>query len=652
MTDVLARPRRVSILLVENRPDFAAATQFRLLRAGYTRVEIAPTPAAALEMAATGEYNVAIVDKRLTDDHDATDRSGVDLIPRLWETDGLLLPIMFTGFGDVPEAQSLKLGPRWERPTVYDYVEKAKELGEITQLISAIETVERGHFFHNPEDVLGSVPFDEITFPFQRRDADDAERLRYREECETLLRWVLPRGLAEKNLRVTPLAVQGRSGATVVRVEWDGSLGYLLKIGTRIAIEEEWRNYRAYVERKLGRHPRLNLDICQVARRLGVLCYDAVVQYDPDGALVDLTEFLRSQPVDAGPRAVRIIVGSVKSWYAHRRPPALLDLSSFYEAHFQVEVAGLAKRLGLLLPEGMDALGADVLPPSLTGRAVANPLDLLRRSRFMVETSLVTCHGDLNTSNVLMTGSEPWLIDFAATGPGPCVLDWVTLEAAIKLDSRWTDDADAWFRMELALARQPHLDAEVSDVDIPEALLRPFYTVLALRREVARQIRPSAGTAEYFIGLLYATLGQTRYYWRKHRNDKPRRALASAGLVAERLVKLSVEDRAVSIAYFAHAQTGSRPPTRIPRFAELRDVLDDASVVAGSAAIVDRLAPTAHPPGAEDAIEALRVARTEAVRDRVDHELGRRLIERPPSLDELRRLQDALVQLDPTNRRS
>jgi len=234
------------------------------------------------------------------------------------------------------------------------------------------------------------------------------------------------------------------------------------------------------------------------------------------------------------------------------RTTAVRDLTAYYAAHFHLNADEIARRFhGLHLAIEDEELVRDpVLPAEQIGRAVMNPLPFVARGRFLVESDWNTCHGDLNASNVLMPEGIPWLIDFASTGPGPTCLDWVTLEASLKFDHFWEATPEAWFDFETSLALQEKLE---EPLPLPERvgqdLQRLFAAVTTLRAAVGQQAQPRSGMLEYLVGLFYVTLHQVRFFWRKNNKQKGYRILASAGLIAERLMGMGASRNDIGFVY-------------------------------------------------------------------------------------------------------
>ena len=93
-----------------------------------------------------------------------------------------------------------------------------------------------------------------------------------------------------------------------------------------------------------------------------------------------------------------------------------------------------------------------------------SPLDLrLDAARLVAEAATIaTVHGDMNLRNVLVRdGREPFLIDYAYSGPGHPCFDLVRFESALMFQMfRMTDEDPAcatscWPSIKTALAWNP-----------------------------------------------------------------------------------------------------------------------------------------------------------------------------------------------------
>ncbi len=529
------------LLLVDNNPDYVDPLRDRLLRDGW-RADVARSPEEALERVRAARYQICLLDKRLRNDHDETDRSGLDLPKPLWNSDGLLhfvLLTKFPEFRDVRQSMKGRFAAREERCVGFVGKDDGYQalVDELTRVLE--EEVKVNWEIEISADVLAAVvdPLLRETQPELRV----ARRQKFEQDADLLLRSIFH---SARSLECELLDVQGRSGARILRVTVDARDSWVVKVATRLATEEEWQNFRDYVEpASILRHPNVPLGMCQFGSYLGAIAYAQVSELNRATPLNDLHDFVAESPEaeDRVRGVLHQLVESASPWVRRERTTAPRDLTAYYQAHFQLDLDDLERRfleLNLNFPD----LGRG---PELSGEAlggtVLDPLAFAARTRFVVESDWNVCHGDLNAANVLVPQGIPYFIDFASTGPGPTCLDWVTLEASLKFGNAWGTEPEAWFRLEEALVLQNNLEQPVL---LPDGVEPRFAALLAaittLRGEVARQVQPRGGLLEYLVGLFYATLYQVRFYGpKKERNRKAYRILASAGLLAERLAGMA-----------------------------------------------------------------------------------------------------------------
>lgn len=627
--------RLARLLLVDNNPDFIDPVRDRLIDEGW-RAEVARSPEEALARVREERYHLCILDKRLRDDHDMTDRSGLELIPALWRADGLLHFVLLTGYPELKEATKLMQGtfPTREQ-SCNAYV--SKEDG-IEALIQEIEAVEREALTLNwTLPVQDMLDLEEVLEPLLRETESTARDERLRElsrDTELLLRWIF---YDRRAPRFALLDAQGRSGARMLHAQAGNGRSWVVKLATRLAVEEEWDNFKHYVEPVISQRPEVGKGMCQVGSHLGAIAYSRVAPIDPEARLDDLRSFLASPEttLEEAKEALRQILLIALPWFdlEGERATGLHDLTAYYTAHFQLAAAELAQRfrnLNLAIEEIADT---PVLAGEKIGGEVMNPLPFLARGRFLVESDWNVCHGDLNASNVLMPSGVPWLIDFASTGPGPTCLDWVTLEASLKFDHFWSASPELWFRFEEALALQEVLEEPPRPpADLTPDLERLFAAVTTLRTEVGRQVRPHSGMLEYLVGLLYATVQQVRFFWRKDRNTKAYRVLASAGLIAERLAGMGTNRHDLSFVYSWRSSGPPDPASFAPAHDQVLDVLAK-----------DRPLETLRPePAFAERLELLRITQEKLLHSLLSEALGRR----PPGGSKIEDLEECFSQLE------
>jgi CheY-like chemotaxis protein len=638
--------RLAKLLLVDNNPDYINPVRDRLIYEGW-QATVAGSPEEALEVVRGERFQLCILDKRLRDDHNPSDRSGIDLIEVLWRADGLLHFILLTGFPDFLEAGKLMQDsfPTRER-RCNGYV--PKEAG-INALIGEIERVERDSLTLDwTLAVAGRIDLAEVLEPLLRETESTAlsQQLEWlSRDTELLLQWIF---YDRRNPRFELLDAQGRSGARIIYAHSDNGPGWVLKLASRLAVEEEWENYNRYVKNTIGNRPEVGAGMCQVGSQLGAIAYSRIAEIDPEMRLHDLRAFLAEPTTspDAARDAIHSVVLISRHWSepgTAERATGFHDLTAYYTAHFQFTAGELERRFLALNLAVEEVTETPTLAGEKLGGEVMNPLPFLSRARFLVESDWNVCHGDLNASNILMPTGVPSLIDFASTGPGPTCLDWVTLETSLKFDHPWPAPPDLWFRFEEALALQDRLEEPPQPpAGLNQDLSRLFAAVVTLRTEVALRAQPRSGLLEYFVGLLYATINQVRFFWRKDRNIKVYRLLASAGLIAERLAGMGANRSDLGFVYSWRSSGLPNLATFAPTSEEVLAALAENRPLA---ALVPAPAPAAQ-------LEVLRITQEKLLYAMLAQTLGRtppegRKVDLDQCFEQLKMIKDEIRRLWP-----
>lgn len=169
-------------------------------------------------------------------------------------------------------------------------------------------------------------------------------------------------------------------------------------------------------------------------------------------------------------------------------------------------------------------------------RPLPNPIYWIRERNLHALTRLCTTHGDLHGGNVFVDANHQcWLIDFARTGEGHILRDFIELETDIKFSLLSETSWPILYEFELALA-SPRRFGELQGLPCPftqEELRKAFEAIKTLRRLAHDVVKPSDDMYEYYCGLLYQTLNIVRL--RKISPFHKRHALLSAALICEQL---------------------------------------------------------------------------------------------------------------------
>ena len=110
-TDTSAPPTIPRILIADDQPDVLEALRLLLKGEGF-RIEASGSPRETLDLAARGEFDVALIDLNYTRDT-TSGREGFDLLARLTELDSALPVVVMTAWGSVEVAvEAMRRGAR------------------------------------------------------------------------------------------------------------------------------------------------------------------------------------------------------------------------------------------------------------------------------------------------------------------------------------------------------------------------------------------------------------------------------------------------------------------------------------------------------------------------------------------------------------
>jgi Ternary complex associated domain 9 len=215
---------------------------------------------------------------------------------------------------------------------------------------------------------------------------------------------------------------EGLSGALTYRAHATlnaGVLGpsafpYIVKLADRKLIEAEFFGYRANAQMYLPFHlvPRLDASRCGLGSSRGILVVDLV----EDGQLLrDSARHGRAVPAIAN-----LFSKTLRGWYVTSRVDQQRSLSQILLAQFPSEIP--QSRLSRIRSIGVGMTLTDMR--ARLSRLAAGPVRVGR------------VHGDLNTKNILVRGSDAVVIDLEKVGEeSPVLLDMATLEASLLVEA-------------------------------------------------------------------------------------------------------------------------------------------------------------------------------------------------------------------------
>ncbi len=312
---------------------------------------------------------------------------------------------------------------------------------------------------------------------------------------------------ATGSIRLNPLD-KGLSGARVLLAQWPlaaniTSASHVLKLGDLEKLR--WEATRAEklispVDPQVG-HIRLFED---EANGLGLL--RQAFLGSPDGQVISLKEWIRdqSEPAHVAAKISELFETRMRQWHSDEEPPAATQ--SFAEA-FEGRLER-QENLGV----AYDNVGRCALIESFRGHNFATIEEIeaaiIKLSAMSEPLPQGLVHGDLHAQNVLLSGDQLQLIDFAWAHYGWKAIDFIMLECSLKF-LVIPDEC----RIEDLIYLETLIDARAPvDPDWPELkdrpysrYLRTFAAALSAIREQARQWKSFTDFEQYRRGLIVLT---------------------------------------------------------------------------------------------------------------------------------------------------
>ena len=528
------------ILVVENDPDFRKSIVRRLRTKGYVVFAAGDMPSAQ-DLLAQEHIHLAIVDVRLEDDRIPED-SGIKLAAQIKPP---VIPLILTGY---PEDYQITKRAFIEGGAV-DFV--AKQEGP-KALLEAIEQAFREKIGFC-EDLRIECHEEGLTTLEIAKGLElkGIEPQRYEDEVIEVILRLFSSAEAKKaanRIVVTSLLspqqarVSSQSGAILLKVTpyYGDRRGATkaVKLAERCKIEAEARNYDEYVSRFIQTHRYANREPPpQYTLRVGGIIY-SLLGTDLD-KVAAFSEFYEDhEPVEITRLLNTLFTETCQLWYRKTEQKNQMNIPQLYKDALHLSRTKLKDALKqdrekhpMLAPYRAD-LGVLNFPG--VDRHFINPITWLDKS-FYADTCLCITHGDMHSRNILVDDSgEGWLIDFARTGEGHILRDFIELESDIKFALLDETDIPTLCGFELALLSPSRLAEEPHFSDVFDRYpLRKAFEVICDLRKLAFSFYPAADMREYYQALLCQTLNVIRL-----KNIVPlkkRHALLAAALTCERL---------------------------------------------------------------------------------------------------------------------
>lgn len=521
------------VLVVDDLPDVCVTVAGMIRDEGYytkTATSLEESKAILLEE----RFHVGVFDMRL-DETDEDNQDGLVLLEYVNQHYPTMLVIVLTGYATVKTAQKALQPNRDGKSPAFNFLEKT----QYDDLIDAVEDAFLQIFksdtairVNDSTDFLSKLPkkirFRESVKPSNELILEETlEVLQIMfHDCEQIDIWPTERGYSGVViLRVKPCYQNRGEGEMVIA-----------KIGEKGLVQKELDRYERYVRGIVGGH-RVPQALSHVnTHHLSGILYT----FAGMGQITDFSTFYKQSELHRVESALeKLYNDTCKPWRMGKSKQVKdFDLGKYYLEQFRLSEKNISSALKKMMggrhpfkyADGMLQLGEQMLP---------DPVKFCLQSDFIVDSCFSYIHGDLYGHNVLVDQHDhSWLIDFADTGEGPLIQDYVSFEAYLKYNLLEQCAWDQFLLWEQALVGAEDL-CNISlpdDVADNARIEKMHYTILKLRTLAWAEIQGCELFYTYLVTLLFNGLRvMTIMSLPPMVRD---RAIISAAVVTQRLLGL------------------------------------------------------------------------------------------------------------------
>lgn len=505
---------RGRILFVDNDPNFLSVRS-EFLRQDYDIVE-AHTLEEAKQQLQDNWIHLAILDIRILNDDDESDLSGLILAKN---ANFRTIPkIMLTGFPSYAYVREVMRFDQHGIPSAVDFLSKQEGPEAMIQTVNAafiqhvrinwdliIRWREPFSFFH-----LLNLIQPELTSarsPTRVNELEDLFRKLFYPFVQITIGRLLVQSKDKVILEIYAYSTEGAEAQFVVAC------------GQKPAIADENAHYTAaFIAQWGGPVNTIHLETAET------LYFAASLYRLAGGALEEIIPFHRfyaQRRTDEVLAALDYLFTTLTPWYAKGRfyvEDKSLDslyhdwlglrIASFARNELEERVAALCKATLTAGPTWLDYALQKLTFHLIDGSAIffTNPIARLYAEQNASESTLCSViHGDLGVSNILVDPEgQTWLVDFAQTGQGPLLCDFVSLEMAVRLELLDTSDLHMRYKFEKQLLAASKLTEAISAERLSAEFDKPLRTVEYIRQRAAAVAGPEL--IPYLAGLFFCAL--------------------------------------------------------------------------------------------------------------------------------------------------
>ncbi len=532
-----------TILFMDNNLNFLAVHARLLEQAGY-QVLMASTVSEASIILSSKHVHIAILDIRMEVDEAEEDIGGLVLaqderyrsMPKIILTahpsyeharealgqtlDGLAPAVKFIGKGEGPEAMFQAV-----QEVFQEYLHLNWDL--------TIHWRNNNSFFMLAN--LIDSQLDDDNLPDRMGELEDLFRKLFYENTQITIYQLLFQETGQVILQGFAYTEQG------------GEKQFILSVGQRQQIYQENNHYDQSVPKGIGPGSTVKEKTEETVH------YGATIYTVVDGDLERIKtfrEFYQNKSTDMIQVAIdELFHNTLAPWYRNGKHLKKVELNDLFRCEMILQ-AELEARVETLCQEALanDLARFDYSPHQLTFYlpesspvTLQNPITYLYQERIGFDQPIVcgTIHGRLNIDNVLVNRiGKTWLVYFTQVGQGPLLRDFVSLEAALKLELLETLDIATRYDLEQRLLAVSNLAQAIDTQDLDLEAQKILQAVQRIRYLASTIIDQDLNV--YLAGLFFSTLAYLIRYDPKIRYIRRElipylHSLLTAALLCQRL---------------------------------------------------------------------------------------------------------------------
>lgn len=545
------------LLLADDDPIFLRTCRNKLEEAGFT-VLSASNPDEAIAILQTERVHLAILDLRMERDEDEKDKSGLLVAKQTSRLIPKIILTKFPAYQDVVEALKQDLQ---NHQAAVEFLDKRDTRPD--QLVAAVEEILAHYVTINWELGIQWQPHNTFLQLVNclSPNLPDSQLASRSAEFEDLFRKLFAE-FTQITIGQTFTQSNGRLMLPVFAFDPVGTeTRFIVSCGSQTAVLAENQRYQKRIPDRLS-IKNLGQLHSVTTTNFGATAY-TFMGNDLE-ATATIRQLYRKRAIESLLPAIdHLYQTNLGGWYeTGREQNKQADLHAFFHQWLQLdELISSLTLLQRLLPALAErALAAGVMELDVEGRQITfrlkggeetyrfpNPVMLLAQNR-LPQTRRAQwgiTHGRINGDTVLVDQqNHTWLLDFAQVGRAPLLIDFVSLETAVKYDLFDHRAFSQRLAIEIKLNQVSHLQDDINLDNLESEAINAVWIIERVRQNAAKLA--GCDLDAYQQALFYCAIARIASFdpdtfYTKRKLAAHVHALLTAAMLAEQWQSIQVE---------------------------------------------------------------------------------------------------------------